>query len=234
MQTVILTGGRGTRLGSLGDRLPKGMVEIASRPFLEHLLLYLKTQGLHEILLCTGYRGDMIAEHFGDGARFGLKIDYSREDTPRGTGGALKLAGRQLREEFLLLNGDTFLTGDYRSLKIRLAESGGLMLLSVQPGSAPGAAPNLAVNRSGQVTALRGGGGPGPFTHLDAGVRPVRRAVVDYFPPADVFSLENDLYPRLLAAGKLTAVEVEERFYDIGTRERIAIFREYLTGRPLV
>ena len=86
-QAVILAGGRGTRLGSLTDRLPKGLVRIAGRPFLEHLLLYLRGQGLVEILFCAGYLGDMIEEYFGDGSRFGLEIGYSREDSPRGTGG---------------------------------------------------------------------------------------------------------------------------------------------------
>ncbi len=231
MQTVILTGGRGTRLGALTDRLPKGMVEIAGRPFLQHLLEHLKSRGLDEILFCIGYRGEMIEEYFGDGTRFGLEIDYSREDTPRGTGGALKLAVPRLRKEFLLLNGDTFLPADYRSLENRLAGSGALMVLSVHPGPAPGAEPNLGVNEKGKVVALRSAGGPGPFTHLDAGVRAVRKAVADYFPPGDSFSLEEDLYPRLLEAGKLDAVETGEKFYDIGTPPRIAIFREYLTGR---
>ncbi len=235
MQTVILTGGRGTRLGALTDRLPKGMVEIAGRPFLEHLLAYLQVQGLDEILFCTGYRGEMIEDHFGDGALSGRRIEYSREDTPRGTGGALKLAAwrGKLREEFLLLNGDTFLPADYRRLSRRLAESGDLMILSAHPGPAPGAVPNLAVNGAGKVTALRPSGDPGPFTHLDAGVRAVRRAAVEYCPPGAAFSLEEDLYPRLRDAGKLSAVEVKEKYYDIGTPDRIAIFREYLTGRGL-
>lgn len=232
-QAVILTGGRGTRLGPLTDRLPKGLVRIAGRPFLEHLLLYLRGQGLKEILLCVGYRGEMIEDYFGDGGRFGLEIAYSQEDTPRGTGGALKLARDRLREEFFLLNGDTFLPVDYRSLERRFSRTGSLMLLAVSPGPGPGAEPNLGVSRAGEVTALRSAGGPGPFTHLDAGVRAARKAVAEYFPAGDAFSLEEDLYPRLAAAGELAAVEVGESFYDIGTPERISIFREYLTGRGI-
>lgn len=231
-QAVILTGGRGTRLGRLTDRLPKGLVEIAGRPFLEHLLLYLREQGLKEVLFCTGYLGGLIEEYFGDGSRLGLGLEYSREDSPLGTGGALKLARERLAEEFFLLNGDTFLPADYRSLEREFARTGARMLLSVYPGSGPGAAPNLRLNQSGEVIAVRISGAEGAFTHLDAGVRAVRGSVADFFPPAAAFSLEEDLYPRLIASGELAAREVGEPFYDIGTPERIKIFGEYLTNRP--
>ncbi len=230
-QAVILAGGRGTRLGPLTDRLPKGLVRIAGRPFLEHLILYLRGRGLVEILLCTGYLGDMIEEYFGDGSRFGLEIGYSREDSPRGTGGGLKLARDRLADEFFLLNGDTFLTTDYRRLEREFAETGALMLLAAYPGAGPGAEPNLRMDGEGRVVAVRSAGGPGPFTHLDAGVRAARKEIAEYFPPEDVFSLEEDLYPRLVASGKLAAREISTPFFDIGTPERIGIFRDYLTGR---
>ena len=104
------------------------------------------------------------------------------------------------------------------------------MLLAAYSAAGPGAEPNIRLNGEGEVTAVRSAGGPGPFGHLDAGVRAVRKGVTEYFPPGDVFSLEEDLYPRLIAAGKLAATEVSFPFYDIGTPERIGIFRDYLTG----
>ncbi len=232
-QAVVLTGGRGVRLGPLTERLPKGLVRIAGRPFLEHLLLYLRGRGLAEILLCTGYLGNMIEEHFGDGSRFGLKIGYSREGSPRGTGGGLKLARDRLEDEFFLLNGDTFLPMDYRRLEREFAESDALMFLAAYPGPGPGAKPNLRIGGEGEVLAVRSSGASGIFTHLDAGVRVARKEIIGYFPPGDVFSLEEDLYPRLIAAGKLAASEVSSPFFDIGTPERIGIFRDYLTGGGL-
>lgn len=230
-QAVILTGGRGTRLGALTDRLPKGLVPVAGRPFLEHLLLYLRGQGVSRVLLCVGYLGEMIEGYFGDGARLGLEIDYSREESPLGTGGALKPARDRLDDEFFLLNGDTFLPVDYRRLEREFSRSGARMLLSAYRGPGPGAQPNLRIDREGRVTAVRMPGEEGEFTHLDAGVRAARRSIIDYFPPTDTFSLEEDLYPRLIAAGELAAVEVSETFYDIGTPERIGIFADYLTAR---
>lgn len=230
-QAVILTGGRGTRLGPLTDRLPKGLVPVAGRPFLEHQLLYIRGQGVSRVLLCVGYLGKLIEDRFGDGSRFGLRVDYSREDYPRGTGGALKLARERLDDDFFLLNGDTFLAADYRRLEREFARGGARMLLSAYPGPGPGARPNLRIDGRGKVIASRLPGQPGSFTHLDAGVRVGQRSIADFFPPEDVFSLEQDLYPRLIAAGALGAWEVKEPFYDIGTPERIRIFAEYLTGR---
>ncbi len=231
MQAVILTGGRGTRLGSLTDRTPKGLVRVAGKPFLEHLLLYLRGQGVERVLLCTGYLGEKIADYFGDGGALGLRIEYSREDSPRGTGGALKLARDRLEEEFFLLNGDTYAPVDYRGLAWEFTRSGTGMTLAVHPGSRPGAPPNLRVDGKGRVTSVRLPGMAGNFTHLDAGVRAAKRKIINFFPSADSFSLEADLYPRLAAAGQLRAWEANQAFFDIGTPQRIEIFERYLTGR---
>jgi len=86
-QAVILTGGRGTRLGPLTDRLPKGLVPVAGRPFLEHQLLYIRGQGVSRVLLCVGYLGKLIEDRFGDGSRFGLRVDFTPGRTiPGGRG----------------------------------------------------------------------------------------------------------------------------------------------------
>src|SRR5450432_2485472 len=102
MQAVILAGGLGTRLWPLTKTVPKPMVPVAGAPYLEHQLRLLEKQGIRDILLLTGYLGEQIEEHFGDGSRLGLRIAYSREETPVGTGGALRLAQGLLADSFLL------------------------------------------------------------------------------------------------------------------------------------
>ena len=119
MQAVILAGGLGTRLRPFTERIPKAMVPIGSKPFLEHQILLLRSQGIEEILLLVGYLADHIKDFFGDGSRYGLRISYSHEEVPRGTGGALKLAQPKLQNNFLLLNGDTYLSMNY-NIKTRL------------------------------------------------------------------------------------------------------------------
>ncbi|MGH9922715.1 MAG: nucleotidyltransferase family protein, partial [Nitrososphaerales archaeon] len=113
MQTVILAGGRGERLRPLTDTVPKPMVKVSETPFLLVLLNLLKKYGLRKTLLCVGYKAEVIRDFFGDGSRFGLHIEYSVEPEFLGTAGALKHATKLLEEEFLLLNGDTFVNVDY-------------------------------------------------------------------------------------------------------------------------
>src|SRR3989338_1997571 len=113
MQTVILAGGRGTRLSPITNMIPKPMVTVKDKPFLEYLLLMLKRNSLEKILLCVGYLGEKIEVYFGDGRRLGMEIKYSYEKEPLGTAGGLKLAENLLEEEFLVLYGDSYLDIDY-------------------------------------------------------------------------------------------------------------------------
>jgi len=115
MQVVILAGGKGTRLRPITYQVPKPMVPIHGKPFLQYQLELIKSLGINEVLLLVGYLGKQIEEYFGGGPKFGLNIEYSYENNPLGTGGALKNAEEKLAEKFLLLNGDTFLPMDYEN-----------------------------------------------------------------------------------------------------------------------
>src|SRR6202035_4975023 len=88
---VVMAGGRGTRLGSITETVPKPMVEVAGRPILERIILHLVGHGINDIHIAVNYKAKIIEEYFGDGARLGCVISYLREDEPRGTGGALSL-----------------------------------------------------------------------------------------------------------------------------------------------
>lgn len=113
MQVVILAGGLGTRLGSFTRKVPKPMVPVAGVPYLEHQLRLLARQSFRDVLLLTGHLGEQIESYFGNGGRLGLRIRYSREAQPLGTGGALRDARRHLAETFLLLYGDSLLPIEY-------------------------------------------------------------------------------------------------------------------------
>ncbi len=103
---LIMAGGRGTRLASLTDNLPKPMIRVAGRPILERLILRLVGFGFRKVFLSVNYLADVIINHFGDGSRFGCSIEYLRETEPLGTGGALSLLPKQLDQPLLVLNGD--------------------------------------------------------------------------------------------------------------------------------
>ncbi len=231
MQAVILTGGLGTRLRPITRTIPKGLVTVGGKPFLEHLIFFLKKSGIGDILLCVGYLGERIEEYFKDGSAFGLRIDYSREDRPRGTGGALKLALPRMAEEFFLLNGDTYLPADLALMKKVFSGSKTAGLIGVYPVVGTEIEANLRVEKGGRISGCAAGHEPKGLDYADAGIRIFRREIADFFPPTEKFSLEADVYPRLIKAGRLKAWPIKQRFYDIGTPARLREFENYLKNR---
>src|SRR3989344_9142075 len=107
-QALILVGGLGTRLQPVVRDVPKPMADVNGRPFLEYVINHLKKFGVKEIILATGHMHEKIESYFGDGSKFGVKIKYSVETQPLGTGGAVRLARLLIGERFLLVNGDTW------------------------------------------------------------------------------------------------------------------------------
>ncbi len=109
MYALIVAGGEGERLRPLTSERPKPMIQVADKPILEHQIRWLVGEGVSDVILLCGYKAEVIQEHFGDGSRFGLRVQYSLEQEPLGRGGALKLGARLLPpdEELALgLNGD--------------------------------------------------------------------------------------------------------------------------------
>lgn len=111
MKVVIMAGGKGTRIASVKSDVPKPMIPIAGKPILEWQMENLKACGLTDITLVIGYLGHVIKDYFGDGSKFGVKIDYFVEDTPLGTAGAL--FKMNLTEDFLLMCGDVIVDVDF-------------------------------------------------------------------------------------------------------------------------
>lgn len=103
---VVMAGGRGERLRPITDTLPKPMIKVAGRPILERIVLHLVGFGIRRVFLAVNYLGSVIQDHFGDGTRFGCRIDYLSEQKQLGTGGALSLLNEKSTDALLVLNGD--------------------------------------------------------------------------------------------------------------------------------
>src|SRR5258708_32546470 len=125
-------GGLATRLRPITEKIPKLLVEVAGEPFFSHQIRLLKKAGLTRIVLCVGYLGEKIVEVYGDGAKWGVKIDYAF-DGPKllGTGGALIAALPRLGESFYVLYGDSYLPVDYRAVGDFFLRSGQLGLMTI-------------------------------------------------------------------------------------------------------
>src|SRR3989344_5547481 len=103
---IILAGGFGTRLRPLTDTMPKPMVSVKGKPALHHIIENLKEHGVKRIIICVGYKAEVIQDYFKNGSSLGVKISYSKEEQPLGTGGAVKQASKNFNQPFFLLWGD--------------------------------------------------------------------------------------------------------------------------------
>jgi NDP-sugar pyrophosphorylase family protein len=223
---VILSGGLGTRLGPLAEGLPKPMVPVAGRPFLEHVLRGLAGCGFREVLLLVGYRAELIQAHFG-GRRFGMAIRYSVEPEPLGTGGAFRLASPAITRRFLLLYGDLYRALDYAALA-RSVRGNALGVYPYAPGLATIACANVGLDPQGRKVACYAKDRPDlGLTHVDAGFGLFEPEVLGLLPEG-VSSFEAAVYPALAARGDLGALPVDRSFFDIGNPADLDYAREWL------
>jgi NDP-sugar pyrophosphorylase family protein len=227
---VILAGGLGTRLRPYTERVPKGMVSVLGKPFLQHQIVLLRSQGIEEILLLVGYLAEQISNFFGDGSAYGVNISYSREVLPLGTAGALKLAADKLHEKFLLLNGDTFLLMNYQNMIdcfLRLQPWG--LVVGYKKDLVHTEA-NLAVLPNMQVVDSKGM----QPTHINAGVMMFSTKILELIPGDRAYSIDHDLFPQMVAKESLWVYETEDRYFDMGTHDGLKELENFLdppTGR---
>ena len=137
MKTVIMAGGRGTRISSVASDIPKPMIEIEGKPVLEHEIECLKSQGFCDIIITVSHLGNIIMDYFGDGSRFGVNIEYYFEKEPLGNAGALFKIRDRLTSDFLLLNADAVFDVDFRRFVEFHKSHGGLVTLFTHPNSHP-------------------------------------------------------------------------------------------------
>ena len=223
----ILAGGRGTRLGPDFAELPKALVPVAGRPFLHHVLDLLVSHGAERVVLCTGYRGEQIAESVGDGSSFGLIANYSPDGpTPLGTAGAVRTALPLLGESFLLLYGDTYLRIDYGDVVQTAVASGlpALMTVLRNEGRWDTSNTHYADGRVLRYDKYA----PGPdLRYIDYGLSVLTPAAMALSGDADFAPLLS----RLAAAGLLAGYEASDRFYEVGTPESLAEADAFFSSR---
>jgi NDP-sugar pyrophosphorylase family protein len=132
LYALSLVGGRGERLKPFTDTVPKAMVPLNDRPIIEYQVRWMRSQGITDVVFLTGYLGEKIEEHFGDGSKFGIRAHYSREDTPLGRGGAIRKGMSMVPTEestVLVANGDTITDLDLALLRERHESTGAMATL---------------------------------------------------------------------------------------------------------
>jgi len=222
---VILCGGLATRLRPLTTNIPKSLIEVAGRPFIEHQLADLHGQGARRVILCVGHGGEMIREKIGEGERFGILIQYV-SDGPRllGTGGALKAAGRLLDGEFFVLYGDSYLQIDYAAVADSFDAAGTLGLMTVYRNDGKWDTSNV-VYEEGRILLYDKKNPVAAMRHIDYGLGMLKTEALDRVPPDQPYDLAL-LYGGLVKESQLAGFEAFQRFYEIGTIEGLTETRE--------
>ena len=159
MKTVIMAGGKGTRISSVASDIPKPMIKIEGKPVLEHELECLRDQGFTDIILTVSHLGNIIMDYFGDGSGispvtgkpFGVHIEFYFEKEPLGNAGALFKIKDKLTSDFLLLNADAVFDVDFNRFVAFHREHGGLVTLFTHPNSHPYDSGLIIADKSGAV-----------------------------------------------------------------------------------
>jgi NDP-sugar pyrophosphorylase family protein len=214
---LILVGGLGTRLRPVISDIPKPMAPISGKPFLEYLIQWIAGSGLRRLVLCTGYRAEVITKYFGRGEQWGVDITYSLESEPLGTWGAVRQAMNNLAaEHFVVLNGDSFLQIELKTLvDFHLSKQALATLALIEVGEVSRFGSVRAASDD-RITEFREKGGAGPAL-INGGVYCLSRRLLMVADEA-AHSLERDVFPALIGRG-LYGMRVQGEFFDIGVPE---------------
>ncbi len=227
LPVAILAGGLATRLRPLTETIPKALIEVNGEPFIAHQLRLLASRGIERVVLCVGYRGEMIRNFVGDGSRFGLHADVVFDGPVLlGTAGAIRNALPLLGENFFVLYGDSYLPCDYAAVGSAFLCSGKRGLMTVFRNDGKFDASNVEY-RDGQIVAYDKKITTPAMKHIDYGLGAFRADVFTELPDGMHCDLAA-VYQSLLGAGELAAFEVPERFYEIGSLRGLKETSEYL------
>ncbi len=235
MQAVILVGGEGTRLRPLTVGTPKPMLPLVNVPFIEYIVGLLKSHGIDEIILSAGYLPTAFDAHLGDGNELGVKLTYVTEETPLGTGGAVKNVEKHLKGTFIVLNGD-ILTNlnisqliEYHQAKKAVAT---LTLTSVDDPTAYGLVP---IDTTGRVLEFLEKPSWDEVTTdlVNAGTYVLEPEVLELIPPGENYSFERGLFPLLVDRGaQIVGFPSSAYWLDIGTPAKyLQAHRDILDGQ---
>jgi mannose-1-phosphate guanylyltransferase len=219
VDAIVLVGGKGTRLRPLTLSAAKPMLPTAGVPFLEHLLSRIAEAGMTHVVLGTSYRAATFSDYFGDGAGFGLEIEYVVEDEPLGTGGAIRNVLDRLRSDTaMVFNGDILSGVDLTALLQTHRTNAADVTLHLTTVSDPRAFGSVPTSADGRVLEFLEKTDNPPTDQINAGCYVFQRSVIADIPDGQVVSVERDTFPGLLARGARVFGHVDSTYWlDLGT-----------------
>jgi len=227
LPVAILAGGLATRLGPLTKTIPKSLIPIDGVPFVAHQLRLLQRNGIQHVILCVGHLGEMIEQAVGDGSAFGVRIEYSYDGaTLLGTAGAVRTALPRLGDSFFVMYGDSYLPCDYAAIEREFSQRGKLGLMTVFRNDGQWDTSNVEFE-DGRILAYSKTNRTSRMRYIDYGLGVFHAEAFAKSRATDL----AEVYAELLQAGDLAAVEVRERFYEIGSPAGLNEMTNFLSRR---
>ncbi len=242
MKTVIMAGGKGTRISSIASDIPKPMIKIDGMAVLEREIYSLRDQGFKDIILTVSHLGQIIMDYFGDGSNispvtnkpFGVNIKYYFEKEPLGNAGALFKIKDQLTDDFLLLNADALFDIDFNRLISFHKRKGGLATIFTHPNSHPYDSGLIIVDDNYCVNQWLTKEDARPVYYdnrVNAGLHVLKKSLLDQVIQKDKIDLDRDLLKPLAGQGQLYCYDSPEYVKDMGTPERYkAVCEDFAQG----
>lgn len=218
-QAVIMVGGQGTRLRPLTDTKPKPILPVLDKPCLHYLMKSMADAGIEEVFLACGYKSEQLVEAIGNGMDLGITVEYSYEDEPLGTAGALKLLESRLDDTFVVANGDTFADIDIGAEMKEHTSSGAFVTLALTTVSNPSEFGIVRLDDDGRISEFKEKPKPEEaFSNLvNAGVYVMEKTVLAHIPPTGFFDLSKNLFKILMDRGdRLQGYNLQGVWHDVG------------------
>nr|WP_294493419.1 D-glycero-beta-D-manno-heptose 1,7-bisphosphate 7-phosphatase [uncultured Anaerosporobacter sp.] len=243
MKTVIMAGGKGTRISSVASDIPKPMIRIDGKPVLEHEIECLRNQGYNDIIITVSHLGNIIVDYFGDGSgispvtreSFGVHIEYYFEKEPLGNAGALFKIKDKLTEDFLLLNADALFDVDFNRFVQFHNEHSGIVTLFTHPNSHPYDSGLIIAGDAGDVQQwlTKEDNRPEYYKNrVNAGLHVISPILLEATICTPKIDLDRQLLKPLAGTGKMFAYDSPEYVKDMGTPERyFTVCRDFYEGR---
>jgi MurNAc alpha-1-phosphate uridylyltransferase len=227
---VLLAGGKATRLRPVTETIPKSLLEVAGKPFIDHQLELIKRNNITQVVICVSYLGGQVREFVGDGSRYGLKIDYSFDgDTLLGTGGTIKNALDLLDDKFFVMYGDSYLTADFKIISDYFLKGDKSGLMTVFKNEGKWDKSNIDF-RDGKIINYDKSIENKNMEYIDYGLGILTKRAFEDFKNENVFDLEA-VYKNLLRKEELLGYEVSERFYEIGSFRGLEETKAFLENK---
>lgn len=214
MKTVILAGGKGTRLKPYATSFPKPLMPVGDKPILEILLRQLASHGQKDIIMTVGHLAELVMSFLGDGSQYGVRITYSREDKPLGTIGPLALVIEELNETFFVINGDTLTDLDYQRLLMNHKESKCIATIAVSKREIEidYGVPHLTAMSTIEKYEEK----PKIEYHVGTGICVFEPEVLNYIKPGEHLDLPNLLEKLFADRRKVNGYVHDGYWFDIG------------------